>query len=544
VKHCFLHLIILLFTINPKGHGQSLNMRELIQLEAEANREYQNLNFHEALPLYLKLDSIQAHNPNYLFPIGVSYVFFNEAQKAIPFLEACIDKKEISTASLDYYLARAYHLNAQFDKSIESYTKYKDFFASKKSKRHQALFDDIDQQIAYCNNGKDLYCKPVNVKIANLGPFINSQYPEYAPVISGDEREIILTSSKPNTTGGQRDYASDGHYFEDVYISTHNGQKWEEISSIGDSINTNDHDASVALSSDGKNLITYRYSEANILSAGSGDLYLSTYSNFNWTKAQKLPFCEKDHWESSATFSKDASQIIYSSNKEGGQGGSDLYSIYRNSNGAWSIPVSLGTAINTKFDEDAPFLAPDGKTLYFCSKGHKSMGGYDVFVSHLSDETLMWSVPENIGYPLNTPHDDVHYSWSADGKRVYFSAIRPEGYGDRDIYVGEFIVETKDTVSSFFTLLTASVTDAISQSMLAATLKIYELDADGSTTSNIKEYDFSLDIKSKSIELMKGKKYLMVVESKGYKAYTENIDLSVPENTNIEKLFSMYKEEE
>lgn len=543
MKALFLLVFVCIYTLAEQSYAQTLNKRELIQLEANANREYINLNFHDALPLYLKLDSIRPNTASYQFPIGVAYLYFNDASKAIPYLEACIDKKEISTASLDYYLARAYHLNAQFDKAIEFYTQYKAFFASKKSKHHQVLFKDIDQQIEYCNNGKELYNKPVNVRIVNLGPFINSQYPEYAPVISGDERELIITSSRPSTKGGLRDHATDGNYYEDVYISTSNGQKWDELRSMGDSINTKDHDASVALSYDGKSLITYRYSDENILGSGSGDLYISTYKDLRWTEAQKLPFCEKKDWESSAAFSKDGSIIIFSSNKEDGQGGSDLYSITRNADGVWSIPVSLGSTINTAMDEDAPFLSADGKKLYFSSKGHKSMGGFDVFVSHLSDETLMWSPPENIGYPLNTPHDDIHYAWSADEKRVYFSSIRPEGYGDRDIYYAELISEKKDSVVSN-ALFTASVKDALSQSILAATIKVYELDQDGSTTSNIKQYAITPDIQSKAIELLKGKKYLLVIESEGYKAYTENLDLSTPENNVMEKLFSMTKEEE
>jgi tetratricopeptide (TPR) repeat protein len=538
----FLSIALASVFIKPST-AQALNKREVVQLEAQAHREFQELNFHDALPLYQKLDSLRPNNPHYQFPLGVSYLYFNDAPKAIRYLEACIDKKEISTASLDYYLARAYHIDAQFDKAIQYYTQYKNFFASKKSKRHQLLFDDIDQQVAYCNNGKELYNKPLNIRIVNLGTFINSEYPEYAPIISGNGREITVTSSRPTTKGGFRDYSTDGHYYEDVYSSTFNGQKWEPLTSMGDGINTTDHDASVALSADGKSLIIYRYSNENLLGMGSGDLYLSTYQDLKWTAAEKLPFCEKKYWESSASISRDGQTMIFSSNREGSKGGSDLYSITKNANGVWSIPVSLGSAINTEFDEDSPFLTADGKTLYFSSKGHKSMGGFDVFVSHLSSETMMWSTPENIGYPLNTPLDDIHYSWSSDQKRVYFSAILPEGFGDRDIYYAEFMEEQKDSVLKH-ALFTASVKDALSLSIIDATFKFYELDSDGSTTSNIKQYQFTPETISKSIELEKGKQYLLVIESKGYKSHTENIDLSTAEHGDIDKLFSMIKEEE
>ena len=310
VKRLFPLLLIFTFIVIDQLPAQSISKREFIQLESDAKWNYQNLNFHDALPLYLKLDSIKPDVPKYRFPIGVSYLYFNDAKRSIPYLESCLDKKEITSASLHYYLAKAYHLNTQFEKAIEYYTLYKDFFAGKKAKHYKKLYEDIDQQIVYCTNGKDLYNNPVNVRVTNLGPFINSIYPEYAPVLSGDEREIIITSSRPDTKGGSRDYSADGHYYEDVYISTRNSQKWEELRNIGDSINTTGHDASVALSFDGKSLLVYRYSDKDILGVGSDDLYISNYKDLKWNQAKKLPFCESDFWESSAYMSKDGSVII------------------------------------------------------------------------------------------------------------------------------------------------------------------------------------------------------------------------------------------
>ncbi|MDB5272635.1 MAG: outer membrane protein [Chitinophagaceae bacterium] len=523
------------------AYSQAFSRMEIVQMESDAYRHYKDLNFHEALPLYLKLDSLEPNNPQYIFPIGVAYVYFNNPSKAIPYLEACKNKKEIQTASLDYYLGKAYHLDLQFDKAINSYTEYKVFFGDKHSKHHKKLYEDIDHEIEYCKNGIVLYNQPVKVNISNLGPSINSEYPEYGPVVSGDEREIIVTSSRPDTKGGKRDYHTDGHYYEDLYISTSNGQKWEPLTRMSDSVNTEDHDASVALSADGKNLIIYRYSN-DLLETGSGDLYMSSFQNLQWGEAVKLPFSNQKYWEPSATISNDGNTIIFSSNREGSLGGTDLYSVMKNDKGVWSIPVSLGKNINTDMDEDSPFLMPDGKTLYFSSKGHNSMGGYDVFVSHLSDETLAWSAPENVGYPLNTPYDDLHFSWSADGKRMYFSSIRPEGYGDRDIYSAELIKE-EVVLDTLPTMLSATVRDATSQASIEAIMKIYELDTHGATTSNIKQYNITTSLQSNPIALPQGKSYLILLEAQGYKSYSEKIDLSSPESQPIERLFSMSKDE-
>lgn len=532
---------ILFLSASGISLAQSLSKRELVQMESDAYRHYRDLNFHEALPLYLKLDSLDPNNPKYIFPIGVSYLYFNKVDLAIPYLEACKGKKEIKSASLDYYLGKAYHLNGQFEKAIESYTEYKSFFGHKNTKQHKKLYEDIDKEIEYCKNGIVLYASPLKVLISNLGPSINSKYPEYGPVVSGDEREIIVTSNRPDTKGGQRDFHTDGHYFEDLYISTSDGKNWEPLSRMSDSINTTDHDASVALSADGKNLILYRYTN-DVLENGSGDLYMSSFKDLKWGGAQKLSFSNEKYWEPSATISNDGKTIIFSSNRDGSLGGTDLYSVVQNDKGVWSIPVSLGKSVNTNRDEDSPFLMPDGKTLYFSSKGHNSMGGYDIFITRLSPETLTWSKPENIGYPLNTPYDDLHFSWSADGKKMYFSSIRPEGYGDRDIYSAELIKEelNADTIRA---MLSAKVTDARSHAAIEAIMKIYELDNEGATTSNIKEYTITLEPSTNPIELSKGKKYLILVEAQGYKPISERIDVSSPDSLSIEKLFSMSKDE-
>jgi tetratricopeptide (TPR) repeat protein len=541
VRKVFIIIQILSLATWEISFSQSTSRREVVQMESDAYRHYRDLNFQEALPLYLKLDSLQPNHPKYIFPIGVSYLYFSKINLAIPYLEACKDKKEIKSASLDYYLGKAYHLNGQFDKAIESYTEYKSFFHHKNSKQHKKLYEDIDKEIEYCRNGMALYNFPVKVVISNLGPAINSQYPEYGPVVSGDEREIIINSSRPDTKGGQRDFHTDGNYFEDLYSSTSDGKNWEPLLRMSDSVNTKDHDASVALAADGKHLILYRYTN-DVLENGSGDLYISTNKELKWGEAQRLSFSNQKYWEPSATISNDGKTIIFSSNRTGAIGGTDLYTVVRNDKGVWSIPVSLGKTINTARDEDSPFLMPDGKTLYFSSKGHNSMGGYDIFISRLSSETLMWSVPENIGYPLNTPYDDLHFSWSADGKRMYFSSIRPEGYGDRDIYKAELVKEEVN-IDDLRTTLSARVIDARSKSAIEAIMKIYELDNEGATTSNIRQINISTEPHANSIALSKGKKYLILVEAQGYKSYSERIDVTAPESQSFEKMFSMSKEE-
>lgn len=125
-------------------------------------------------------------------------------------------------------------------------------------------------------------------------------------------------------------------------------------------------------------------------------------------------------------------KIIFFTSDRPGEGGRDIYMARKLPNGEYAKPINLGPKINTKYDEDAPFIHPDGKTLYFSSKGHKSMGGYDIFSCTINLETgAILTEPVNVGYPINTADDDVFFVWSADNKRAYFASEREGGYGEK-----------------------------------------------------------------------------------------------------------------
>jgi hypothetical protein len=208
--------------------------------------------------------------------------------------------------------------------------------------------------------------------------------------------------------------------------------KWGTPKNLGAPINTNTHDACVALSFDGNQMIIYRTSNDLL----TGDLYLTRTDFVGWTNPVKLgaeintPFIE-----TSACFSTDTSVIYFSSNKPGGFGGKDIYRIKKLPNGRWSMPMNVGPTINTDKDEDSPFLHPDGTTLYFSSKGHNTMGDYDVFKTILNPETFAFSAPENLGFPVNTVNNDIFFVLNANGTHGYYSSVKEETYGGSDIYM-------------------------------------------------------------------------------------------------------------
>jgi Tol biopolymer transport system component len=222
-------------------------------------------------------------------------------------------------------------------------------------------------------------------------------------------------------------------YFEDIYTAEFSNEKWGKAKSIGSNINTAGHEATVNLSADGLKLLIYRDNN------GNGNLFLSEYKNKEWTIPEYIGApINTSAWESHACFSADNRILYFVSDRSGGLGGRDIYKCLRLPNGNWGPAENLGATINTPYDEDGVFIHPDGKQIFFSSKGHNSMGGFDIFSSVINDENGFWSTPLNIGYPVNTPDDDVFYITTADGRRAFFSSDKEGGFGEKDIYMITF----------------------------------------------------------------------------------------------------------
>lgn len=337
-----------------------------------------------------------------------------------------IKLKASKVPEVQFYFGQIYHLTSNFSEAINSYTKYK----SIPEKNRQITNNDVDYMISCSKNAIAFTSNPHRSIISNIGNKINSPYADYVPLIIPDESMLYFTSRRAGSTGNLKDVY--GNYYEDVYVSKKLADgNWEEAKNIGKPINTSTHDACVALSFDGNNMIVYRTAPDLV----SGDLYLTKTDYEGWTNPVKLgkeintPFIE-----TSACFSNDTSVIYFSSNKPGGYGGKDIYRIKKLPNGSWSMPINAGPSINTDRDEDAPFLHPDGITLYFSSKGHNSMGEYDIYKSVLNTENNVFTSAENLGFPINSVNNDIFFVLNAAGTRGYYSSVKQETFGGSDIY--------------------------------------------------------------------------------------------------------------
>jgi len=421
--YLFLFLLACMFLSFP-SFSQKKMEKQIKRLETEAGQLYDSKLWSEALDLYLVLDSIRPNNEEYQFRLGV--IYYNSIDKAkclSYFLEAIKNGK--SDPNIDFYLARAYHFNLEFNKAIQYYEKaLKTEDPDLGMSKAQQL--EIKKHIEDCKLAAQFTRDPLLTPIINLGEPINSPFPEYVPLITANEDMMIFTSRRPNTTGKSVD--QHGLYMEDIYVSYRNENgEWSEPDNDL-KFNSKEHDACVGLSPDGEKLILYR-------SDNGGDLYISDFDGKKWGEPVPVTEVNTAHWESSACFSADGKYLYFTSDKPGGFGGSDIYRAEIDENGKYRNIINLGSNINTEYDEDAPQIHSDGKTLFFSSKGHKGLGGYDIYSSVYDEDNGTWEIPRNIGYPINTPDDDIYFSLLSTGSKGFFTSYRNDSFGEKDIYM-------------------------------------------------------------------------------------------------------------
>ncbi|MFL5753026.1 MAG: hypothetical protein ACJ76F_06440 [Bacteroidia bacterium] len=328
-----------------------------------------------------------------------------------------------------YYLGRAYHSNYKFDEAIGY---FKDFLATRPGDLN--IKQEAEHYLNFAESGRQLVERPIKVNILHIGAPLNTPAHEYVPLITADESMMFFTYRGPKSIGGLMNQNGkpnkNGIYFEDIYFSKKTGDTtWSEPQSIGDDINTKQHDACIAISADGQDLYTYRSGEKD-----GGDIYVCHLNGEKWSNPERLgPNINTTFWEGSCSVTSDGRYLYFASERNGGMGGRDIYVAEKLRNGNWGAAKNLW-AINTKFDDDAPFIHPDGTTLFFSSQGHNSMGGYDIFYSN--DSLGLWTKPVNMGYPLNTTDDDRYYVINAKGDKGYFSSNRDikGGDGSQEIY--------------------------------------------------------------------------------------------------------------
>tara|TARA_R110001592_G_scaffold346229_2_gene638700 strand:+ start:808 stop:2790 length:1983 start_codon:yes stop_codon:yes gene_type:complete len=473
----------------------------------EGDAFYFSYIYSKALDKYLDANKFNPNNAELNAKIGDCYLNTGKYKKAQKHLEKSIElDKEIDSYFI-YKLGQTYQLNNKFDTAMKFYKTAQ----TKASKLNPNALDDISKKTKECEYGKTLITAPVKVVITNVGNLINSADHEYVPVITADESEMFFTSRRNNTTGGKRDYLIDD-YYEDIYYSKKENDTWSEAVNIGSPINSEYHDATVGLSIDGQKLFIYRDN-----AKGDGNILVTERTGNNWSEPEELPSpINSKHQETSACFSYTGKTIYFVSDRPGGFGGKDIYKSDIDEKGKWGNAQNLGATINTDSDEDAIFLHADGKTLYFSSKGHQTMGGYDIFKSVF--EKNKWSTPVNLGYPINSADDDVCFVLAANGKYGYYTSEKAEGYGKKDIYKVTFEIKEE---RPRLTLLKGIVFDSKTKELLSAQIEIF----DNTENKLVSTYHSNSATGKYIVSLPAGHDYGISVRKEGYLFYSQNINI-------------------
>ncbi len=517
----------------------SRGLREARRNMREGDKLYEQGwgNFEKALEYYLKAHAFNPDNALLNMRIGECYLYTPYKDRSVKFLERAV---ELNVASLEVYylLGLAYQQNYEFDKATDQFRFYRQSLSPQEAIQER---DRLERRMAECRHAKEMIANPVRVFIDNLGSRINTEFDDYSPLLSPDGNTMYFTSRRPLGRNPRQDRV-DHKYFENIYYSLKSDDSWMVAQPLEGRINTRTHEATAGISPEGETLYIYRGDKG-------GDLFFSRKDNDSWAKARRLPrtITSRGNQETSIAFTSDGRRVFFISDRPGGYGGKDIWTAILDQRGRWTEPTNLGSTVNTPYDEESLYLAPDDVTLYFSSQGHNTMGGFDIFKTQYRNGR--WTQPENLGHPINTPGDDLFFVLAPDGKTAFYSTMKPEGYGGSDIYQITFLgpekeLETpvqQDFIANFarpanqnlmeqqvevptipMTLLRGRILDDKTAEPLQATLELF----DNETEELLAQFNSNPESGEYVISLPGGKNYAIAVQAEDYLFHSENINIS------------------
>lgn len=418
MKH-FLIALIVIFSISISAKSQTKKDLKKIYINGEFSLLYEE--YREALPFFLELYDAGRRDANIKHRIGLCYLNIpNQKENAIKYLEEAVENVSESYGEGIYtereapietylYLGMAYRVSNRLEDAIEAFNKYKELLDPKDEEQNKI----VNAEIISCKNALELTKIPTSIFESNLGKNINTKFNNVNPLVSEDEETIV--------------FVSELRFYDGVFSSKKRDGRWLPARNISLDFNSDNPLTPVYLTKDGNTLYLMR-NDNDIF-----NLYISRFNNGIWGELEKLSNnINTSAAETHACVSDDGLTIYFTSNRKGGFGGFDIYKSTIDPEGIWGPPENLGATVNSSFDETTPFITEDGKTLYFSSKGHFNIGGFDIFISKKQGDS--WQKPKNLGFPFNTTDDDIFFFPLKNGKIAYYSKLKTTGYGDNDIY--------------------------------------------------------------------------------------------------------------
>ena len=535
IKH-----ILILTCIGTFAFAQKTNMftntadKAKIQL---AKQKMYGGQYLAAVNSFEEITKTSPNDANVYYYIGNCYYMLGKYTESKDNLTKSIGLNA-NKAAAHFMLGRILQREEKYDEAITEFN-----LCTTNAKADKEDAQDATVFLSQCNNAKKMTATPVDVEIVNMTD-INSKYDDKNPCMTADASLLVFTTRRPKDMASPVDVEGDGKHFEDVYIAgmdtaTH---KYAAAHPVPGSVNTPAHDACTSISPDGKQIFLYKNDVNDKMSRG-GDVFVSKINSGKWkTPEQFGKPVASSYWEGGACISPDGKKLFFTSERKGGLGGSDIWMIERIGKKEWGEPKNLGAPINSQYDEGGMFIAPDGKTLFFCSNGPNSMGSYDIFKTVF--ENGKWSEPMNLGYPINSSGKEGQLTIAANGKTVYFSSERAGGLGESDIYMinlKDYAILEKDNkikTNNGLSILKGTIRDGY-EGYGAVETDIIISDAAGtqvaSTTTN-ENGEYFLTLKG-------GQKYKITVKKKGFAEITEEFELKLgdKETVTLEKGYLLKK---
>ncbi|HZY25829.1 MAG TPA: OmpA family protein [Bacteroidales bacterium] len=364
-----------------------------------------------------------------------------------------------------------------------------------------------EENIRNCEFALVAMKKPVQFNPVSVGPGINTNDDEYWPSITADGHTLMFTRQVNviNNPGFR------GIVQEDFYISYLVNNVWQKALNAEAPLNSMENEGAQTLSSDGNYMFFTGCNRAGGM--GSCDIYFSAFKNGKWTQPSNVgPPINTNHWESQPSISADGKTLFFSSNRPGGFGGKDLWVSRLNENNRWGVPKNMGSNINTAGDEMSPFIHFDGKTLYFASDGRVGMGGFDLYMTRMKDDST-WTEPQNLGYPINTYNDEMGLIIESAGQKAYYSSTKDKSQG-KDIFSFDLYASIRPDPVSY---LKGKVYDKETGKLLQADYELVNL-----STGKILMKNATDEMGNFLVCLPSGFNYGINVSKPGYLFYSEN----------------------
>ncbi|MBO7125600.1 MAG: PD40 domain-containing protein, partial [Bacteroidales bacterium] len=426
-------------------------------------------------------------------------------------LQTCVDKCGGTHLWTRYKLAyEEYNLGMYNDAfaQLQHFKRAEEMHSSTTlSKIEQMNFDDLYLKTT---TALEIQKNPINFDPKNMGTNINTQYDDYHPSITVDDNTLIFTTNLPTANPRVKQ--------EDLFSAQKSADKWAKSIPLS-AINTTSNEGAQSITANGKTRFFTICGAPNGM--GSCDIYMTKKFNNTWTKPINLgaPINSK-YWESQPSCSADGRTLYFASNRPNGQGKKDIYVSQLQANGQWSTPQNLGPEINTKFDDESPYIHADGTTLYYATDGRSGMGKKDIFGTKKIDKTT-WATPENLGYPINTNDDEAHLIINAEGTKGYFASNRYGGLGGFDIY--EFTIdETFKVKPNPVTYVQCIVFDKDTKSRLGAKVILSDIATNDKVFINNSDQFTGECI----VPFIEGHEYALSVERPDYLFYSETVSLA------------------